>query len=76
MVSIFMYDANDQRIASSMTANMSLDKPNAIFVYGGANNVLGGVYIDDVAFTPVPEPATLTLLGLGGALALVRRNRK
>jgi hypothetical protein len=37
---------------------------------------LSGIYIDDVTFTPVPEPASLGLLGLGaGALLLGRRRR-
>jgi len=74
-VAIFMYDANDQPIASSMVAYIP-EKASSIFVYGGSAQ-LGGVYIDDVTWTPnVPEPATISLLAIGGVLALVRRNRK
>jgi len=32
------------------------------------------LYIDNIMFTGVPEPATIGLLGLGG-LALLRRKR-
>jgi len=32
--------------------------------------------LSEVRFDTVPEPATMTLLGLGGLLALVRRRRK
>ena len=35
----------------------------------------GTVYVDDVSFTAVPEPATATLLGLG-ALALIGARRR
>jgi hypothetical protein len=36
----------------------------------------GTVYVDDISFTIVPEPACMTLLGIGGlALVTVRRRR-
>ncbi len=51
--------------------------PNSLFLAAGSNALLTLTdTIDDVTFTPVPEPVTLTLLDLGGALALARRNRK
>ncbi|MFW6154922.1 MAG: PEP-CTERM sorting domain-containing protein [Planctomycetota bacterium] len=43
-------------------------------VYVGSHSTdLGGLLIDDVQL--IPEPATLSLLGLGGVLALIRRKR-
>ena len=42
------------------------------------NSSPGGpqVGLSEVRFTAVPEPATMSLLGIGGLLALVRRRRK
>jgi len=33
-------------------------------------------YINSFHFTPIPEPATLALLGIGGTVVLARRNRR
>lgn len=48
----------------------------AIQSFGTAPLGNGTVYVDDMSFTVVPEPTTLTLLGLGGlALIAARRQR-
>jgi hypothetical protein len=41
-------------------------------------DVLGGSteFIDNVAFSTVPEPSSLTFLGLAGSLAFIRKRRK
>ncbi|OHB55829.1 MAG: hypothetical protein A2Y12_15575 [Planctomycetes bacterium GWF2_42_9] len=41
----------------------------------GSGNSWNQVYFDDLKITEVPEPATVSLLGLGG-IALIRRFRK
>lgn len=51
-----------------------------IFLFGGRNHAtagfyLSGVYVDDVTWTPIPEPATAALLVAGG-LALLRRRMR
>ncbi len=38
----------------------------------GANTAMG---LDDIAFTTVPEPATLAIAGVGGAALLMKRRR-
>ena len=49
---------------------------------GGATDVRGAVDIDYIrwdttgAYAPIPEPATMAILAVGGVVALVRRNRK
>ena len=52
---------------------MDIDFSNAYGVYGEAGNV-NSVMIDDIVMTPTPEPATLSLLALGG-LVVLRRQR-
>jgi hypothetical protein len=46
------------------------------FSTGSASTDLGNAYFDDFAINPVPEPATLTALGLGAVAMLRRRNKK
>jgi hypothetical protein len=36
----------------------------------------GGAWVDNLMITPVPEPTTMILLGMGGLLGLARRRRK
>lgn len=48
--------------------------------YGSGQDVSLYTYIDDVYFNTatdvIPEPATLTVFGLGGLAALIRRRRQ
>jgi hypothetical protein len=47
-----------------------------IEIYGGnVGSGFSGTYIDDVSWTPAPEPATLALLVAGG-LAMIARRKK
>ncbi len=45
------------------------------FLSRASNNQPSGVYYDNVSLTPVPEPATMTVLALGIAAALKRRRK-
>ncbi|MAE63703.1 MAG: hypothetical protein CMJ18_05480 [Phycisphaeraceae bacterium] len=42
---------------------------------GAVDNIQNGLYIDNVSLTPVPEPASMALVGLG-CLAVVARRRR
>ncbi|MFW6163725.1 MAG: PEP-CTERM sorting domain-containing protein [Planctomycetota bacterium] len=72
-----------QVIAGSFTGmkTLSLSHPSIAYaVFGATDPALGGssVYADNFTFESsdvIPEPATLSLLGLGG-LALLRRRRR
>jgi hypothetical protein len=63
-----------------VSGTMLVTDMHTIWIYGGSNPPAGvynlGVLVDDITFTaadPVPEPASLSILGLSGALLLPRR---
>jgi hypothetical protein len=47
-----------------------------LFTSTTADTIASGALLDNVELTPIPEPTTLTLFGLGSlALVMVRRRR-
>jgi hypothetical protein len=73
-VAINLCDGSGNSIPSGMNSVIP-GGATGIFLYGG-DSQLGGLYVDDVTFTPAPEPMTMALLGAGAVLGLVRRNRR
>jgi hypothetical protein len=76
-LSVAMYREGDS--ANAVTATFA-SIVSEIIVYGGRDSdtvgmPLAGIYVDDVTWTRLPEPATMSLL-VGGALALLRRRNR
>ena len=66
------YGFND----SNATPSDRPDPGVRLALYNGGSGAEGvAAYVDDVTITGVPEPATMSLLAVGGVLTLVRRKR-
>jgi len=83
---LYAFDLHDNLIGSDIahdiggvgvTLTLQVSTPGIHYVqFFGTNGEGGSVAFDDLRFnTPVPEPATVALLGLG-ALSLLRKRRK
>ncbi|MEM9345924.1 MAG: PEP-CTERM sorting domain-containing protein [Planctomycetota bacterium] len=59
----------------SLTADFGAGYDFIGIVFQAGNGNLGNWELDNVAITPVPEPGSLALLGLGGLLIAGRRRR-
>ncbi len=48
--------------------------PRGFYLFGGSD-ANPDLYIDYISYTPIPEPGTIALAGLGGLVLLMRRRR-
>ena len=70
---------NDPLIISFPQAQLAplAGKAVTVDVFDSTSNGWGWVVFDDVVVpTVIPEPMTLSLLGLGGGLAMLRRRKQ
>ncbi len=84
-IQLFAYTSGNALVDSdSIAYGAAMDTPVTLSVAGaniayiigtGGGNFPGSLYWDNVTANPVPEPATMTLLGLG-AVAIMRRRKK
>ncbi len=66
----------DMATGAAGTATIDLDDLDDITAFGGAfAPSSGNTYISSVEAYAVPEPATMSLLAIGGGIALIRRRR-
>jgi hypothetical protein len=60
---------------SDSSGTIFFESPVTTLKFGGSC-FLGEIEVDNLVVTPVPEPATIFLLGLGGVLLTITRKRR
>ena len=78
LVGLFSVDQDDPDtgIAAAPVDESGGLNPNRIYVTNLVGSFVGlAAYSDDIDALTVPEPATLSLLGIGGLMLAVRRRR-